>query len=168
MSDQPAREESTEEAQETPTRKEPSSERPKRPRSSPSSDAGEKRSPSRPSSASAKRSTSARGETPPEGSGRVRRSEPSEQRSGTQLNARKAAATALEQLQELTTRTPESVVGVERFEDGWAVTIEVVESTRIPNTADIMAEYEVKLDGHGEMVSYPRGSRYSRGRARND
>lgn len=82
------------------------------------------------------------------------------------LTARKAAGTALKQLQELTTRTPESVVGVERHEDGWAVTIEVVESARIPNTADIMAEYEVTLDGRGDMTSYARGARYSRGRTR--
>lgn len=80
------------------------------------------------------------------------------------LSARKAAAAALKQMQELTTRTPESVVGVAPHDDGWHVNIEVVESARIPDTADIMAEYEVVIDHSGEIVSYSRGDRYFRGR----
>ena len=81
-----------------------------------------------------------------------------------QLGAGKAAVAAIKQLQLLTTRTPESVVGVAAHEDGWRVTVEVVESARIPNTADIMAEYEVDIDGEGDLAGYTRKSRYFRGR----
>lgn len=80
------------------------------------------------------------------------------------LPAGKAALAALQQLQQLTTRTPESVVGVNPHEDGWRVTVEVVESARIPNTADIMAEYDVDIDSNGDLTGYTRRSRYFRGR----
>lgn len=84
------------------------------------------------------------------------------------LPANKAALAALQQLQQLTTRMPESVVGVNPHEDGWRVTVEVVESARIPNTADIMAEYDVDIDSNGDLTGYTRKSRYFRGRTQVD
>jgi hypothetical protein len=84
------------------------------------------------------------------------------------ISASKATVAALKQLQLLTTRTPESVVGLKAHDDGWRVTIEVVESARIPNTADIMAIYEVDVDGSGDLTGYSRKSRYSRGRTQDD
>lgn len=164
MSEQPAREKTAEKGQAAPARKAPSSEKPQRPRRSPSSDAAVKRPAAASADAKPKRPTSTRRETPPEDSAQSERSGSSEQGSGTKLNARKAAATAVEQLGELTTRTPESVVGVERLEEGWRVTVEVVESARIPDSTDIMAEYEIMLDSDGDMTSYTRTARYSRGR----
>ncbi|HJF14387.1 MAG TPA: gas vesicle protein [Enteractinococcus helveticum] len=80
------------------------------------------------------------------------------------IAANKAVVAAMKQLQMLTTRTPESVVGVTPHRTGWRVTIEVVESARIPDSADIMAEYEVDIDGSGELDAYWRKSRYFRGR----
>ena len=43
------------------------------------------------------------------------------------------------------------------------VGVEVVESHRIPDSADILAVYEVCLDESGELESYRRTQRYSRG-----
>ncbi|HEY4577788.1 MAG TPA: gas vesicle protein GvpO [Yaniella sp.] len=85
-------------------------------------------------------------------------------RAKPKISGSKATLAALKQLQLLTTRVPESVIGLEAREDGWRVRIEVVESARIPNTADIMAEYEVDIDGDGDLTGYSRKSRYSRGR----
>ncbi|GAA1646475.1 gas vesicle protein GvpO [Georgenia ruanii] len=87
--------------------------------------------------------------------------EPDERR--PRVTARRAAIFALEQLVELTGRAAEGIVGVERDHDGWKVTIEAVEDRHVPSTADIMAEYEVELDGDGELVAYHRRSRYVRG-----
>ena len=84
------------------------------------------------------------------------------------ISAGKAVVAALEQLQLLTTRTPESMVGVKVHENGWRVTVEVVESARIPNTADIMAEYEVDIDAQGDLNGYSRKSRYFRGRTQGE
>ena len=58
---------------------------------------------------------------------------------------------------------PESVVFVERSEGGWRVGVEVVEVARIPDSADILAVYEVPLDEDGDLISYQRTRRYPRG-----
>ena len=86
------------------------------------------------------------------------------QRDGSSFTARQAARAALRQIVELTDKKAESITGVERREDGWTVSIEVVEDRRIPSSADILATYETKVDGNGELMSYRRVRRYSRGR----
>lgn len=85
------------------------------------------------------------------------------------LTAKGAIRRALQHLEEITGRSPESVTAVERGDDyGWTVSLELVESHRIPDSSDILAEYEVELDAAGEMISYRRKNRYSRGRPRDN
>ncbi|MEU8871060.1 gas vesicle protein [Streptomyces javensis] len=83
------------------------------------------------------------------------------------LVARDAARSAARHVRGLTGRTPEGVTSLERTEDGWTIGIEVVETHRIPDSTDILAEYRVELDDRGELVSYRRTERYYRGRAEN-
>jgi hypothetical protein len=64
---------------------------------------------------------------------------------------------------DLTGHDVEGVISVERTDSGWKVGVEVVESHRIPDSADILASYEVHLDEDGELVSYRRTERYLRG-----
>ena len=68
-------------------------------------------------------------------------------------------------MQLLTGKDPEGVTSLEREEDGWLVGVEVVESHRIPDSTDILAEYRVRLDTQGDLVSYRRAQRYYRGRS---
>jgi hypothetical protein len=65
-------------------------------------------------------------------------------------------------LDELSSVEPESVSAVERTRDGWRITLEAVELRRVPDSTDILATYEVELDGEGELVRYARCRRYSR------
>ena len=62
---------------------------------------------------------------------------------------------------------PEGVTGVERSQDGWLVTVEVVEDRRIPSSTDMLSTYEAEIDGDGELLSYRRVQRYARGRGDN-
>ncbi|RFU43050.1 gas vesicle protein [Actinomadura logoneensis] len=78
-------------------------------------------------------------------------------------SAVEAAKEAVEQLVALTGRESEGVVGVERSEDGWIVTVEIVETHRIPDSADILACYRVELDSDGDLTGYHRTHRYARG-----
>lgn len=55
-------------------------------------------------------------------------------------------------------------MAIERTEHGWCIGVEVVETRRIPDSADILAIYETGLDGTGQLISYRRVRRYSRGR----
>ena len=63
----------------------------------------------------------------------------------------------------LSGRRPESVISIERKDEEWRVGVEVVEVSRIPDTADILAVYEVRLDADGDLISYRRIRRYARG-----
>jgi hypothetical protein len=63
----------------------------------------------------------------------------------------------------LSGRRPESVVSIERKDKEWHVGVEVVEVSRIPDSADILAVYDVRLDRDGELISYRRVRRYARG-----
>ena len=85
-------------------------------------------------------------------------------RHGSSFTAKQAARAALRQIIELTDKQAESITGVERKEEGWTVSIEVVEDRRIPSSADILATYETRIDEDGELMSYRRVRRYSRGR----
>jgi hypothetical protein len=85
-------------------------------------------------------------------------------KSRSRLNAAQAGRQGLEQIAGLTGKEPEGVTGVAKDEDGWVVTVEVVEDRRIPSSTDILATYEAQLDPDGELDSYRRTRRYSRGR----
>src|SRR5699024_2112241 len=78
------------------------------------------------------------------------------------LPDKKAEVAALQQLQQLTTRTPESVIGIEPNEGGWRVTVEVVESARIPDTADIMTESVDDIPSDVILASYKHHARHLR------
>jgi hypothetical protein len=80
---------------------------------------------------------------------------------GGMLAARRAARQVLE----LTGHEPENVVSIERDSDGWQVGVEVLELHRVPETTDVLAVYEVTLDGHGELIRCQRGQRYIRASA---
>jgi hypothetical protein len=79
-----------------------------------------------------------------------------------------AVREAREQLGELIGREVESVVGMDRNEDGWHVTVQVVELERIPNSTDVLGIYEVTLDDGGDVTGYRRTRRYYRSQASDD
>jgi gas vesicle protein GvpO len=75
---------------------------------------------------------------------------------------------ACAELGELLGREPEGVVSLERTDDGWRLGVEVVETRRIPDTADVLAEYEVDVNSRGRLMGYRRARRYARGQVRDD
>ncbi|MEU7629994.1 gas vesicle protein [Nocardia sp. NPDC049220] len=81
------------------------------------------------------------------------------------LTTAQAAAAAIEQLVELTSKQAQGATSVEPTEDGWTVEIEVLEDRRIPSSADMLALYEVEVDLDGDLLAYRRTKRYARGTA---
>lgn len=79
------------------------------------------------------------------------------------MGARAVSRAAVEQVVEMTGRAPEGVTSVSRTDDGWQVDVEVVETHRIPDSADVLAIYRADLDADAELVSYRRVRRYPRG-----
>ena len=87
----------------------------------------------------------------------------SAKRSAEVPDAPAAMRSAAGQLAQLLGRPPDSVSSLKPTEDGWEAQVEVVELERVPDTTSVMASYKVVLDPQGQLVSYERTRRYSRG-----
>jgi len=59
-------------------------------------------------------------------------------------------------LHKLTSLEIGSTVAAKRDEDGWAVSMEVIEKHSLPDGMDILAAYETKLDPDGNMLEFKR------------
>ena len=94
----------------------------------------------------------------------VREREPAARAARGPLTAADAGRYGLRQIAELTGKDPEGITGVEPTEDGWVVTIDVVEDHRIPSSSDLLSTYETEIGPDGELVAYRRVRRYTRGR----
>jgi hypothetical protein len=72
--------------------------------------------------------------------------------------------TGVVQLAALIGREPDSVSGFGRSYDdeGWRLTLEVVEMERIPESTSVMASYEAELDDDGNLLEYRQTRRYYR------
>ena len=84
------------------------------------------------------------------------------------LGATKVVRLAIEQLAELTGKVAEGVSELSRTDDGWSVTVEVVELERIPSSTDVLGSYEVVLDADGDLLEYRRVARWVRSQPRED
>jgi hypothetical protein len=49
-----------------------------------------------------------------------------------------------------------SVTGATKTDEGWRVTVELVERKAIPDTQDLLGVYEVLLNSEGSLTSYER------------
>jgi hypothetical protein len=79
------------------------------------------------------------------------------------MKAPQVVRRAIEQVGMLTGREIEGVNGLERNDDdGWVVTLEVVELRRVPDSTDVLGSYAVTLDSSGELEGYMRTRRYYR------
>ncbi len=82
---------------------------------------------------------------------------------GHDVRGRDVVRLAKEQLAELTGHRAAWVSALTRSDDGWMVTVEVVEVERVPATTNVVGSYEVQLDQDGELVGYERVRRYHSG-----
>jgi Gas vesicle synthesis protein GvpO/SAP domain len=81
---------------------------------------------------------------------------------GGRIDIADAASIAARALTELTGRTVDAVSGARKTDDGYHVTVEVLELSRVPSTTDVLATYEVGVAFDGSIVDYSRAHRYYR------
>lgn len=55
------------------------------------------------------------------------------------------------------------IIGMSEADGGWSVTVEVVERSAVPDTQDILGQYEIDLDSDHAVSGYHRIDRYRRG-----
>jgi Gas vesicle synthesis protein GvpO len=94
----------------------------------------------------------------------ARRRRPRDRRDGgpPRGGAGRIIRAAREQVQELLGRRVTGVIGFDRIEGGWEVTVEVLELERVPETTSILGCYAVQLDQDGQLEGYHRVRRYAR------
>jgi len=64
------------------------------------------------------------------------------------------AERAKEQLAEVTGFNPVAAVGGFKDEEGWHISVDVLEMARLPESTDIIGTYVVLLDPEGNMVKF--------------
>src|SRR3954453_15176258 len=80
-----------------------------------------------------------------------------------------AARRAVQQLAVLTGRPVEGVLGLRRNDDdGWEVSVEILDPPGAPETSDVRASYDVVLDPGGELRESRRPRRYVRSHVEED
>jgi len=79
------------------------------------------------------------------------------------MRPRQLLEVAREEVAEVTGNSVETVSGFQRDKDnGWVVTVEVLEMERIPSTMDLLATYTVSLSEDGDVLGFQRRRRYHR------
>jgi hypothetical protein len=73
------------------------------------------------------------------------------------------ADVAQKELAKLTKLEPSGIRGVSKDEEGWHVTVEMIEKKSIPDGMDLLALYEVTLDEEGNVLKFERGKLRKRG-----
>jgi hypothetical protein len=79
------------------------------------------------------------------------------------MNADKIIKKAQEEFTKLSNATVNRVIGLSKTEDGWLVSLEVVERVAIPETMDVLGLYEVRLDAEGNIQEFGRKKLRKRG-----
>jgi hypothetical protein len=108
-------------------------------------------------------------ETEDDGSSRGGRPDDDGRRGGRKrLKPMQLAQLAARQLAQISGRDINGVTGLERAEEGWRVSVDLVEIARIPPSTDVLGSYEVVVDDDGDLLRYERIRRFIRGQAGED
>jgi hypothetical protein len=51
-------------------------------------------------------------------------------------------------------KKPESIVGIFQKEGEWIVTVEALERKAVPDSQDLLARYEIRLNKNGELIGW--------------
>jgi len=56
----------------------------------------------------------------------------------------------------------DGIIEVSRNDDNWRAVVEIIERRSVPDTQDILGQYEIELDESGEVIGYRRLEKYRR------
>ncbi|MEO1748477.1 MAG: gas vesicle protein GvpO [Pseudomonadota bacterium] len=81
------------------------------------------------------------------------------------MNTIEATRNAREAIEALLGKPADTVSSCRKHENGWTVTLEVVETKARIADNDMIASYRVEIDSTGEIANYAREQRYQRSNA---
>lgn len=73
-----------------------------------------------------------------------------------EMTVPKLVERAREQLAEVTGLELSSTLGASKDEDGWHISVEMIEKQSLPDGMDILATYVARLNDEGAMVDFTR------------
>ena len=79
------------------------------------------------------------------------------------MEVSEAVKTVLAEFPTLTNLKASGVIGISHGEEGWVVSIEMLEKKSIPDSMDVLGLYEVKVDDRGKIVDFSRVKLRKRG-----
>jgi len=80
------------------------------------------------------------------------------------MDIKRLAERAKSQLAEVTGLKPVTVTGTFKDEQGWHITMDMLEMARIPTATDVLGDYDVLVDEGGNMVKFERKRTRLRGK----
>jgi len=72
------------------------------------------------------------------------------------MKMKELAERAKGQLAEVTGLKPVTVTGTFKDEQGWHISLDMLEMPRIPPATDVLGDYEVLVDENGNMLKFER------------
>lgn len=72
------------------------------------------------------------------------------------MNMKELAEQAKSQLAEVTGLKPVTVTGTSKDEQGWHITLDMLEMARIPPATDVLGDYDVLIGEDGNMLKFER------------
>jgi len=72
------------------------------------------------------------------------------------MDMKELAERAKNQLAEVTGLKPVTVTGTFKDEQGWHITLDMLEMVRIPPATDVLGDYDVLMDEDGNMLKFER------------
>ncbi len=71
--------------------------------------------------------------------------------------------TTKRQMAAITGLAPDTISRCDQAEEGWTMAIDMLEHRSVPRTQDLLASFEVVLDGAGQVTRWRRTGRFVRG-----
>jgi hypothetical protein len=81
----------------------------------------------------------------------------------TSLNLTSLVEQTKQQMTAITGLPPDTISRCDRAEDGWMLSIDMLEHRSVPRTQDLLASFEVLLDEEGQVRRWRRTGRFVRG-----
>ena len=72
------------------------------------------------------------------------------------MDTKELTERAKSQLAEVTGLKPVTVTGAFKDDQGWRISLDMLEMSRIPPATDVLGDYEVLLDDSGNMLRFER------------
>lgn len=72
------------------------------------------------------------------------------------MQLEQVATRGMTELSRITGLQASTVVGISPDEDGWQLTIELIEKESIPRGMDILGVYRINVDGTGSLLKFER------------